>query len=146
MFFVTTLLIQCKALIVYRIISLRGEISVNEISLISPLLAKPWKWAVWYMCVKGTYSASISTIFLFDFGTVRTVWHFCFVFHFIITKLRLFLLEICVIQEVIPVWIRYTSSQVFLVCYVLFVRNWYRALISVSHCNTMHLLNHNHTL
>ena len=35
-------------------------------------------WEVMYMCVKGIDFVIVSKIFLFDFGTVPTVWY-CFV-------------------------------------------------------------------
>ena len=39
--------------------------------------AKPWKWAVMYMCVSGIDFSSFYE-FLLDFGTVPTAWYFLF--------------------------------------------------------------------
>jgi hypothetical protein len=43
---------------------------------------EPGKWSIMYLCVRGIKWMPLSTILIFDFGIVPTVWYF-FVFHFI---------------------------------------------------------------
>jgi len=66
----------------WRNISLRGKVWAHKTSLTCHFLLKclyqTRKWAVMYLCVRGIDVDSVTTILIFDFGTVPTVWSFLF--------------------------------------------------------------------
>jgi hypothetical protein len=60
------------------IISLRGEVCANKTSLTPPLfidVSIPSQVVIMYLCVKGI-DFHLSTILIYDFGIVLTVWYF----------------------------------------------------------------------
>jgi hypothetical protein len=58
-----------------------GEVWVEKTSLTPPLfIEKPDRKVSDHILVFGLLSLPLSTLCLMDFGTVQTVWYFCFAF------------------------------------------------------------------
>ena len=77
---------DCTFTSIYNIISLRGPVWAHKTCLTPPLylpVTSPENERP-YICVLGVSILPLSTICLKDFGSVLTVWYFCFCFLFLI--------------------------------------------------------------
>ena len=87
------ILIVCRKHLHGRIISLRGEFWAHRTSLTPPFFywssyAKPGKWEVMYLCVRGI-DLHLSKSLTFDFGIVPTMWYLFLFYPFIFTRLNI---------------------------------------------------------